>query len=1068
MPESTPHPLEDVPPKPFWRRGVDRRTVLVAGGAALLLANLPGDSPLPAVLAADATPDLTLDLLRREDMLKLHFEFFNLRRSTAAGPPKLVPIDPTAQSAVIVRFDSQHLMEETTTVTDPGGAPPANLPAPGDIATRAVGPSRIVFLVPSTVKELPYTEDGLLAWSNWVMRVVPKTAPAEPAQLDTDLLLVDWLHLTPEQYASWAHVTHPVTSAGRTELWHTRLAPRDEFGRPDPLLGPAEIRAVAAQTQDDLRFNNLLSRPQTLTDIVTQSNTRGAVRGDLVLLSALGSSLELDGKWAEGTLAAWQHRSVLGRDNYVRIEERGFLFPHGHRATLITETERTIAGGAARLLRRQFVRVQEPVKSFEDNGLPFRSVEIGMTTTPNLAAPGMREVIGSTSAFWVQYTLDGKTVDIPFPIVATDWAGNRLESVAHLAFVYQDDATKPAVLDALQKQADPAQYETVHPRRTHELGGQKVAFAPVTGTVDAKRGLIAAVDDGAPRNTAFPAVRLHLNMKRREVTVAGEAGFTPQMLAAEIRMPAVEALAGGKELATAIGYDPEYVKSSFGQVKGELFARVSPTVADVGKLVQAITTGQPLPDVGAVTAEFGANVARLGGVAAPDLDIRGLSRSLGPLSGPAATISQIAKDGVFNPGDFFPKSAKLLGGLSLAEILGFDPDLPNALTLPIENGPKIVTTPEYGNGRDHPPTAVTTILDWQPKLPDKLTAEVFHPVLDDGTHATLTLHGENRTVFGGSGVTTTSTIKGDLRNFAIELVKGDDSALSFIKLTFRRFAFEQHNGAKPVIQVELAKIEFKGPLNFVNTLQQFLVSTGKGLNIDVQPSGITAGYTLAIPDVGIGVFALQHLAFSAGLSIPFDGTPARARFAFCSREHPFTLSVSLFGGGGFFALALGTDGFELMEASIEFGGAVAFNLGVASGSVSVMAGIYFKLERRPAEIGDGDKKIDEITLTGYVRANGSLNVLGLITISAEFYLGLSYTNAGGQNIVEGEASLTVEIEILFFSKSVTLTVHKSFAGPGSSALAARGAAALPAAGSPSFGDQMSQDDWNTYCDAFAA
>jgi hypothetical protein len=161
-----------------------------------------------------------------------------------------------------------------------------------------------------------------------------------------------------------------------------------------------------------------------------------------------------------------------------------------------------------------------------------------------------------------------------------------------------------------------------------------------------------------------------------------------------------------------------------------------------------------------------------------------------------------------------------------------------------------------------------------------------------------------------------------------------------------------------------------------------------------------------------------------------------------------------------------------MEASIEFGGAVAFNLGVASGSVSVMAGIYFKLEHKPEIPPSGSTSAvpahDAITLTGYVRANGSLNVLGLITISAEFYLALSYTNDGGKNLVEGEASLTVEIDILFFSKSVTLTVHKSFAGPGSSSLAARTAAALPAGGSPSFGDQMSQDDWNTYCDAFAA
>jgi hypothetical protein len=389
--------LEEVPSRPFWQRAVGRRTLLLAGGGALLVAGLPASEALHTFLADDATPSLTLNLLRREDMLKLRFELFNLQVSTAAGPPKLVPADPATQCLVVVEFDSQHLMEETTFNSSHGsGQPPAqDLPAAGDLALRAVGASRIVFLVPSTVKELPYTEEGLLAWSNWAMRVVPAATPAPAGPLRTDLLLVDWLHLTPEQYASWAHVTHPVTSSGRTELWHTRLAPRDQYGRPDPLLGSADIRATAfdaPQTVTDNKFNSLLGYPNSdtgnLQNLVTQSNQNGAVHGDLVLLSALGSSLELQGKWDDETLevAEYRHRSAIGRDNYVRIEDRGFLFPYGHRAVLVVETERVIASdGAAHLIRRAYIRLTEPLKSFADNGLPFRSVEIKMTTTPNLA-----------------------------------------------------------------------------------------------------------------------------------------------------------------------------------------------------------------------------------------------------------------------------------------------------------------------------------------------------------------------------------------------------------------------------------------------------------------------------------------------------------------------------------------------------------------------------------------------------------------------------------------------------------------------------------------------------------
>jgi hypothetical protein len=197
------------------------------------------------------------------------------------------------------------------------------------------------------------------------------------------------------------------------------------------------------------------------------------------------------------------------------------------------------------------------------------------------------------------------------------------------------------------------------------------------------------------------------------------------------------------------------------------------------------------------------------------------------------------------------------------------------------------------------------------------------------------------------------------------------------------------------------------------------------------------------------------------LTLPFDNRPIRARFGFCSREQKFLVSVYVFAGGGFFALELSPEGLVMLEAAIEFGGNLSLDLVVASGSVTVMAGIYFKMEKKD----DGT----HVTLTGYLRATGRVSVLGLITITAEFYLGLSYTSEPGANRVEGEASLTVSIDILFFSASVTLRVRKQFAGPPSNAAAARslGTATL-AAGQPEFADLMSPSDWNTYCDSFAA
>ena len=98
----------------------------------------------------------------------------------------------------------------------------------------------------------------------------------------------------------------------------------------------------------------------------------------------------------------------------------------------------------------------------------------------------------------------------------------------------------------------------------------------------------------------------------------------------------------------------------------------------------------------------------------------------------------------------------------------------------------------------------------------------------------------------------------------------------------------------------------------------------------------------------------------------------------------------IFGGGGFFHIELDTDGMRMLEASFEFGATAALDIGVASGEVHIMAGIYFSLQRK-----EGSTELAPI-LTGYLRLGGSLNVLGLIRVSVEF--NLSFVLLGQGNI----------------------------------------------------------------------
>ena len=136
-----------------------------------------------------------------------------------------------------------------------------------------------------------------------------------------------------------------------------------------------------------------------------------------------------------------------------------------------------------------------------------------------------------------------------------------------------------------------------------------------------------------------------------------------------------------------------------------------------------------------------------------------------------------------------------------------------------------------------------------------------------------------------------------------------------------------------------------------------------------------------------------------------------------------------------------TEGIREVEAALEFGATAALQLGYASGSVLIRAGIYFRLAP-----GEG------VELVGYVVVAGSMCMLGLITVTVRLHLALGYYKDGQTAELRGQASVTVKVEALFFSRSVTVTVERRFAG----------------SADPLFIEVMPADStWRQYADAFA-
>lgn len=913
---------------------------------------------------------------------------------------------------------------------------------------------------------------------------------AEPTPLQTAIEAPYRLMLSPNRLAGWVHASAPVAHDGRIELWHTRLGVRSAKGSVyDSRYEYAEgqdgvLRTVAVHRSSyahdyyrtlraiwspdyatplppahdpprpflmSLHNNHRAQLVKLTADYSLKDALERTIQANRLMLTPLGAWLDV--RYAEEippssggcSIEEWVHEATMGRDQYVRVVEKGYLFPFGHRASFVTVTERKFerssVGIVAYLRQRYFIVVREPIKDFpalhqpnDGRAMPFERVQCTTLVTPDLNPPAQSKIaeLNTTpsAGFWPRVGND----DFQFHFIGTDCDGQRCEFDAPIVFVGVQNmagTTDPIAYNTAAMRIVVNHYNQTanRARRTADFSGQKLAVAESSPDKPGDTTLeINEVVFGA--ELAAPGVA------DANLETSNQTRSYPTMAWMQARIPAVAGIGAGDGGAVVL-LDPTYVAKGWDGAanKGQVFVRLASSMA-AGVVDEALkaadqaysaaveeakrAAGEAVASVAAEALESAVDFAadKAGGLATPNMNITGLSRAFGPVGG---AVSSLAK-GEFDPKDFFAGAgAQILGGLNLSDII------PNSFG-DGKNIPKLTAKPVYpGNDTLALPIAVDTSLYWSP---DVIEFAIFKPASGCKFELNANLHTE---LAGGKS---TYTINGIISKFAVDF-------FGFIIVHFARFEFRAASGQKTSVSPDISEVEFGGPLEFINELKDFL-SFGEegGLSIDLTPTKVVASFTLAIPEVAVGVLTIQNMSFTAALTIPFFGDPVRLRFAFCSRENPFILTVSMFGGGGFAAMEMGLDGMKLLEASLEFGGSLAFDIGVASGGIYVMAGIYFKWE----ETAEGG--VTE--LTGYVRMGGSLSVLGIITISCEFYLGLTYSSAG--NKVWGEAKLTVKIKLLFFSTSVSMSVRREFADPPRVTFKSL----MPA-----------KSIWDEYCDAFA-
>jgi hypothetical protein len=946
--------------------------------------------------------------------------------------------------------------------------------------------------------------------------LVGRPAPRSPKQTETALEVPSRLQLSPSQFGAWAHSPGVDETPGATvELWNTRLGVRG--GTPDaPTVDEVStdqriVRAIWTRDRDngspplpETPFATALT-PKNRDDIVTLSTGSVGtpwffppptpVQVNALALTSLGASIDVRGSWDsdEPALAEWQHRTTLGRDQYVRVVTKGYMCPFGHRAVYITETCRRAdptlpEGEYAVLWQRHFVTLRDRIRSYTQRDMPFVQVTIDPKTTPDVNYPGPDPI-----AFWP--VVGAKEFEFTISAVDADGAEHRYHAPLLWVRAREGGVPTPHDVFSLYGLADDGGHEAHDSPYAqlvnHDLGGKRVAVA----------------SKGATGEASYETRSLRFTANLADTTC------TPSLLSGQFVIPAIAATTGQKDAKT-FSFADAYVQHGF-----------SPT-SNQGEVV--------LQSVESMKLAFGSS-DRSGGFLQPDQHIAGIARGTGPVSDLAAAAAGTPAD----PSSLFAGIGKLLGLFELADILdalglGDVPayaaqvlDVVGALTGGINRAVELLETNPVAVQLNTAASALDTLIHQTPAptsadfatfisatLSPAVTAGLQPAVLDTlGKAESAIVKRALTTVFSvihptaglpidpaallasiAAGVPTASALNhihlewrppirqwpagttddaiflpspsndrsllvavdvrgGDLvgqpsieilaqlTDFTLQLLPG----MPLIHIPFNRLYFRSTTGSKTEIDVELGELKWLGVLGFVDTLRQLIPSDGFSdpPEVSVDAQGIDAGFSLVLPNVAVGVFNLSNLSVAADIQLPFIGDSPSVGFSFCSRERPFTVAVLFLGGGGFFGLRLSPNKLVLLEAAIEFGATLALDFGVASGSVSCMAGVYLRLEA------------DDGSLTGYLRIRGEVDVLGLISACIEMYMGLTYEFGSGK--VVGRATITVEVEVLLFSASVSISAERKFAG---------------SKGDPTFVDALGpyvEPDcpWITYCQAFA-
>lgn len=896
---------------------ISRRRFVTGAGAVTVVMVVDGSSvaraarsivpmPLPS-------PGFQTRILRAADQLDVHVALYNATVSSGL-------INPSANAVAVLTFGPQHVAEQHFA---------ANASVAAQTATHAAAGESTVVIPLSTLVGLSLTD--LLNITETTGIVGTSTVGAPPDDVSV-LELPMGLLLSPATGTRMRGTSSTRTFGDVTEVWTARLEPA-------VAAGAADLTAV-----QNLHASDPVSRRPDATDRanLVSNMAIAPLTAPRLWLSSSGAMGRLVGTWDSApSLTKYRHTVQTGRDVEVEVYDTGYLFPFGHRASIVTIAEREFSAAAntvAPMRTRTFLMIDEPRvestrtgTSFSGHLLPFTAVRATVDENDEISTVAVDDGTVIPGAFTINRTASGAPLRVQYR--GTDHDGDPITFELPATFISQGEAFKVGANDPVARLRTWYNATAQKTRREAEMKGQMIAYAPPLNGI------------GTTSKQSFTV----------EFTVAAPLGGTTELdMEGDLSPAAFPTMAKARVSDPGVGG-----RARFNVTYPDRYRDHGNTATNFDKVYLQLGTTQ-------VSSIGGDTPVR--GVANLELKTEVFNQTSG------AGLARDNANETWDPTEALGTASEIIGGISLQDVLDVFSG-PNPV--PGVDIPGLTTTVD-GN-------TITTVYSFSPALKENESVGFF-TTADSRAEIAIT----NVVSIDGS-TDPEQSVEACLYDFTLSFLPG--AANPIVDVHFVKACALLSTSSGLDVTSEVDEVTLHGALGYMADL--FGGAGFREPSIDVSDAGIELGVGLKLPNVSIGVLTVKGIVIDFGLFIPLQPLPGWLQIDLGTKPEPLVLSVMSFGGTFYAGILVHygphrVPGTDVIKVGISiYWEIIKIDMIIAKATVTLRVAADFEL------VGE------DVVFTGRVSIEGLISFGGFIDVSLTAQLSLTYRSASETLALKG-------------------------------------------------------------------